>query len=562
MPLSGTPGPALAASLFFLAACGSGGSATSRPSDPADLVVYGRVWTGDSARPWASAVAVRGDRIAAVGDSGDIARLAGPATRVLNNGTGLVTPGFTDSHTHFIDGGIQLASIDLRPATSPEDFIDRIKAYASERKPGEWILGGEWDHERWPGAPLPTRQWIDSVTPDNPVFVDRLDGHMALANTAALRKAGIGRTLRDIPGGVVVRDASGVPTGILKDAAMAPVERVIPDPSAAQRDAALGRAMRYAAERGVTAVCHVSMPWLDLDTYRRAHDSGRLTTRISLYFPLETWHQVADTIARSGRGDDLVWIGGVKGYMDGSLGSRTALFYQPYADDPKTTGVLRTPEESLRTWLGAADSAGLQVAVHAIGERGNGLLLDIYDSLARAHGPRDRRFRVEHAQHLRPADVARFGRGGIIASMQPAHLIDDANWAAKRLGPERIGHSYLFRSLLAEGATLAFGSDWSVAPMDPILGIYAAVTRRSADGKNPGGWVPEQKISVEEALRAYTTGGAYAVFAEGRRGQLKPGYLADLVLLDHDLTRIPPEEIAQVKVVTTVMGGRVVFSGR
>ena len=257
-----------------------------------------------------------------------------------------------------------------------------------------------------------------------------------------------------------------------------------------------------------------------------------------------------------------MWIGGVKGYMDGSLGSRTALFYQPYADDPQTTGVLRTPEDSLRTWIGAADSAGLQVAVHAIGERGNGLLLDIYDSLARAHGPRDRRFRVEHAQHLRPADVARFGRGGIIASMQPAHLIDDANWAAKRLGPERIGHSYLFRSLLAGGATLAFGSDWSVAPMDPILGIYAAVTRRSGDGKNPGGWVPEQKISVEEALRAYTTGGAYAVFAEGRRGQLKPGYLADLVLLDRDLTRIPPEEIAQVKVVTTVMGGRVVFSAR
>ncbi|MFL5516999.1 MAG: amidohydrolase [Gemmatimonadales bacterium] len=561
MPLS-TLRPALAASLLFLIACGTGGSATSSAGDPADLVVYGRVWTGDSARPWAAAVAVRGDRVAAVGDSGDIARLVGPGTRILSNGHGLVTPGFTDSHTHFIDGGIQLASIDLRPATSPADFVSRLKAFASERKPGEWIVGGEWDHERWPGSPLPSRQWVDSVTPDNPVFVYRLDGHMALANSAALREAGLGRGMRDIPGGVVVRDKAGAPTGILKDRAMAPVERVIPEPTGAQRDAALGRAMRYAAERGVTAVCHVSAPWLDLETYRRAHDAGRLTTRVALYFPLETWHRVADTIARAGRGDDLVWIGGVKGYMDGSLGSRTALFYQPYADDAKTTGVLRTPEDSLRSWIGSADSAGLQVAVHAIGERGNGLLLDIYDSLARAHGPRDRRFRVEHAQHLRPADVPRFGRGGIIASMQPAHLIDDANWAAKRLGPARIAHSYVFRSLLAGGAPLAFGSDWSVAPMHPILGIYAAVTRRSADGKNPGGWVPEQKISVEDALRAYTAGGAYAVFAEGRRGRLKPGYLADLVLLDRDLTKIPPEEIAQTKVLTTVMGGRVVFTAR
>jgi predicted amidohydrolase YtcJ len=547
--------------VLLLSACRSSGA--SRPPDdpPADLVVYGRVWTGDSAHPWAGAVAVRGDRIAAVGDSGRIAPLVGPATKVLSSGAGMVTPGFTDSHTHFVDGGIQLASIDLRPASSPADFIRRVQAYASERKPGEWILGGEWDHERWPGAPLPRREWIDSVTPNNPVFVYRLDGHMALANSAALKLAGIGRGTRDIQGGVLVRDA-GTPTGILKDAAMFPVERVIPDPTAVQRDAALDRAMRYAAERGVTATSHVSVPWLDLETYRRAMQAGRLTIRVALYFPLATWRQVADTIARDGRGDDLLWIGGVKGYMDGSLGSGTALFDQPYADDPKTVGVLRTPEDSLRSWIGAADSAGLQVAVHAIGERANRLILDIYDSVARAHGQRDRRFRVEHAQHLRPEDVPRFGRDGIIASMQPAHLIDDANWAGKRLGPERIRHSYVFRSLLDQHAILAFGSDWSVAPMDPILGVYAAVTRRSADGKNPGGWIPEQKISVEEALRAYTTGGAHAVFAEGRRGKLIPGYLADLVLLDRDITRIPPEEIAQTRVRTTIMGGHVVFSAR
>jgi predicted amidohydrolase YtcJ len=400
------------------------------------------------------------------------------------------------------------------------------------------------------------------VTPDNPVFVYRLDGHMGLANSAALRLAGISRGTRDIPGGVLVRDPDGTPTGILKDGAMAPVERVIPDPTPAQRDAALDRAMRHAAERGVTATSHVSVPWLDLEAYRRAERVGRLTTRVALYFPLATWHRVADTIASAGRGDDRLWIGGVKGYMDGSLGSGTALFDAPYADDPKTTGVLRTPEDSLRAWIGAADSAGLQVAVHAIGELANRLLLDIYDSVARAHGPRDRRFRVEHAQHLRPEDVGRFGRGGIIASMQPAHLIDDGNWAGKRLGPARVPHSYVFRSLLDSRATLAFGSDWSVAPMDPIIGIYAAVTRRSADGKHPGGWIPEQKISVEEALRAYTSGGAYAAFAEGRRGRLAAGYLADLALLDRDLTRIPPEEIAQAKVRATVMVGKVVFPAR
>jgi predicted amidohydrolase YtcJ len=552
----------LALLTLLLSACGASGASRPPADPPADLVVYGRVWTGDSAQPWAGAVAVRGDRIVAVGDSGGIARLVGPATKVLSSGAGLVTPGFTDSHTHFIDGGIQLASIDLRPATSPADFIRRIQAYASERKPGEWIVGGEWDHERWPGAPLPRRAWIDSVTPSNPVFVSRLDGHMALANSAALKLAGIGRATRDIPGGVLVRDGAGRPTGILKDAAMVPVERVIPDPSAAQRDAALARAMRYAAERGVTSTSHLSVPWYDLETYRRARQAGRLTIRVALYFPLAGWRQVADTIARSGRGDDQLWIGGVKGYMDGSLGSRTALLEQPYSDDPKTVGVLRTPEDSLRIWIGAADSVGLQVAVHAIGDRANRLLLDIYDSVARAHGPRDRRFRVEHAQHLRPKDVARFGRDGIIASMQPAHLIDDGNWAGKRLGPERIRHSYVFRSLLDQHARLAFGSDWSVAPMDPIIGIYAAVTRRSADGKNPGGWIPEQKISVEEALRAYTSGGAFTVYAEGRRGKLIPGYLADLVLLDRDLTRIPPEEIAQTRVLTTIMGGHVVFSSR
>jgi predicted amidohydrolase YtcJ len=532
-------------------------------SPAATLVVYGRVWTGDSSRPWAEAVAAEGDSIVAVGDSASIARLAGPDTRVLANGTAMVTPGFMDGHLHFIDGGFQLASVDLRPANSPQEFIARLKAFASERRPGEWILGGDWDHERWPGSPLPRREWIDSVTPNNPVFVNRLDGHMGLANSAALRAAGITRRTGDIPGGVIVRDPrTGDPTGILKDGAMGPVERVIPDPTDAQRDAALRRALAFAASKGVTAFAHVSVDPADLGTYLRAKAAGVMTARAALYFPLETWHAVADTIAQLGRGDDWVWIGGVKGFVDGSLGSTTALFYAPYNDDPATSGVLVTPEDSLRAWIGAADSAGLQIAVHAIGDRANGLILDIYDSVARAHGPRDRRFRIEHAQHLRPQDIDRIARLGVVASMQPYHVIDDGRWAEKRIGPERIKTTYAFRSLLDRHAHLAFGSDWTVAPMDPILGIYGAVTRRTLDGKHPEGWVPDQKISVDEALRAYTSGDAYGVFAERTRGRLAPGYKADLVLLDQDLTRIPPEAIERATVRATVVGGRVVYQSK
>lgn len=530
-----------------------------RPA-PAALVVYGRIWTGDSAVPWAAGLAVSADTVVAVGDSAAIARYVGAGTRVLANGAAMVVPGFMDGHLHFTDGGFQLASVDLRPANSSAEFIARLKAYALERRPGEWILGGNWDHERWPGSPLPRREWIDSVTPNNPVFVYRLDGHMGLANSAALRAARLTRATRDIAGGVIVRDRrSKEPTGVLKDMAMGPVERAIPVPTDQQRDAALRRALAYAASKGVTAFAHVSVVPADLGTYLRAKVAGALTARATLYFPLETWRMVADTVKTLGRGDDWVRIGGVKGYVDGSLGSTTALFYAPYADDPSSSGVLVTPEDSLRAWIGAADSAGLQVAVHAIGDRANGLILDIYDSVARAHGPRDRRFRIEHAQHLQPRDIDRIARTGVVASMQPYHVIDDGRWAEKRIGPERIKTTYAFRSLLDRKAHLAFGSDWTVAPIEPLFGIYAAVTRRTLDGKHPRGWVPAEKITVEEALRAYTSGNAYGVFAERTRGRLAAGYKADLVLLDRDLTRIPPEAIERVAVRATVVGGRVVY---
>ena len=537
------------------------GAACAPAAPAADLVVFGKVWTGDSAAPLAQAVATRGDTVVAVGDSATIAKLVGPATRVLANPGGLVVPGFMDDHVHFLDGGFQLASVDLRDAESPEEFTRRLQAFAAERQPGEWITGGDWDHERWPGAPLPRREWIDSVTPNNPVFISRLDGHMGLANSLALKAAGLTRASREIPGGTIVRDARGEPTGVLKDEAMSPVYAVMPAPSEAQVDAALGRAMAHAASKGVTAVASVSAGWAQVAGLQRARSRGTLITRVTLFPALAAWRTVAESVAANGPGDDWLRLAGVKGFVDGSLGSTTALFFEPYSDDPTTSGLMVTPEDSLRRWIGAADSAGLQVVVHAIGERANALLLDLYDSVARAHGPRDRRFRIEHAQHLRPQEVARIASLGVVASMQPYHAADDGRWAGKRLGA-RVGDSYSFRSLLDAKAHLVFGSDWSVAPLDPLLGIHAAVTRRTLDGRNPDGWIPEQKISVEEALRAYTSENAWAVFAEGSRGVLRPGYRADLVLLSQDLLTMPPETLDQVEVVATVAGGRVVHERR
>lgn len=526
---------------------------------PADLIVYGKVWTGDSAQPLVQAVATRGDTIVALGDSASVAKLAGQATTILSNGASLVTPGFMDGHVHFLSGGYQLSSVDLRPADSPQDFVARLKAFVSERQPGEWIVGGDWDHERWPGSPLPRRDWIDSVTPNNPVFLSRLDGHMGVANSLALKAAGIDRNTRSIPGGTIVKDPrTGEPTGVLKDEAMGPVYAVIPEGTPAQDDAAIARAMSFMASKGVTAVAAVSAPWSEIAAVKRAHAAGSQTVRVAFFPSLGDWHRVADTMTADGPGDDWVRVAGVKGFIDGSLGSTTALFFDPYEDEPNTRGLLVTPEDSLRRWIGSADSAGLQVVVHAIGEKANALVLDIYDSVARAHGPRDRRFRIEHAQHMRPVDVARMGSQGVIASMQPYHAIDDGRWAGKRLGA-RVVNSYVFQSMLEKGVHLAFGSDWTVAPIDPLLGIYAAVTRRTLDGKNPGGWIPEQKITVEQALKAYTAGNAFGVFAEGNRGVVRKGYRADLVLLDQDLFTVPPETLESAQVRATIVGGKVVY---
>jgi predicted amidohydrolase YtcJ len=544
------PSPLWWTTLLGLAACS--------PAPTASIIIYGKVWTGDSARPAATAVAIAGDTIAGVGDSASLARLVGPGTQVIR-AAGLVVPGFTDGHTHFTDGGAELGQLELRDAHSTAEFIRRIAAYARTQPKGAWILGGNWDHEWWPGSPLPTRQMIDSVTPDNPVFIDRLDGHMALANSVALRLAHISRDTVAPDGGVMVRDARGEPTGIFKDNAKDLVYRVIPALTPDQEDSAAVRAMRYAASLGVTSVAHVSAVWGDYEAYRRLDAKGLSITRVTVFPALQLWHAVADTIARNGRGDAWVHLQGVKGYMDGSLGSTTALLYGTYLDDPTSHGKQLYPTADLRSWITSADSAGLQVVVHAIGDSANGLLISIYDSVAKLHGPRDRRFRIEHAQHLNFAEIGDIGRNHIIASMQPYHAIDDGRWAWKRLDPARLKGTYAFRALLDSGTVLAFGSDWTVATLDPIWGIYAAVTRRTLDGKFPDGWLPEQKITVDEALRAYTTGDAYALFREHELGSLTTGKLADVAIVDRDLLTMPAESLATARVVTTIAGGKVVF---
>jgi predicted amidohydrolase YtcJ len=539
------------AALVLLLACD-----VSQPSAGVSLaIVNARVWTADSTRPWAEAIAVNGDTIVAVGSSAEVRKLG--AARVVDAKGGMVTPGFIDAHVHFVTGGFRLSSVQLRDAKTPEEFVRRIREFAATVPAGTWITGGDWDHELWGGV-LPERSWIDSVTPDHPVWVNRLDGHMALANSAALEVANVGAWTHDPDGGTIVRGPRLEPTGILKDNAQAFVERVVPEAPPVLQDRALDTAMTYVASNGVTSV-HNMGSWWELAIFERARAAGRLRTRIYAAVPLATWQQLRDTVQARGTGDEWLRIGALKGFVDGSLGSHTAAMLEPFADAPNDRGLFVNTPDDLYTWASGADKAGLHVMIHAIGDRAIRTLLDTYERVTRENGPRDRRFRMEHAQHIAPADMARFGTLGVIASMQPYHAIDDGRWADRVIGPERAKGTYAFRSLLDSGATLAFGSDWFVAPPTPLEGIYAAVTRRTLDDRNPGGWVPEQKISVEEALRAYTIGSARASFEETRKGSLLRGKLADLVLIDQDLTMIAPESIRDARITMTVVGGRVVF---
>jgi predicted amidohydrolase YtcJ len=550
-----------AACLLIVAACSKQPAPVA--AKPGTLaIVNARIWTGDDAQPWAQALVIDGERLTVVGSEED-AHKANPA-QVIDAGGRLIVPGFTDAHTHFREGGFGLASVQLRDARTREEFVARIKAFAATVPAGTWITGGNWDHSLW-GGELPTREWIDAVTRDHPVWINRLDGHMSLANSVALKLAGVTRATKDVAGGAIVRDRRGEPTGVLKDNALGLVDAAVPEPSNEMKDRALLAAMKYVNEQGVTTV-HNMGTWDDLDTFARAAKANALTTRIYAVTPLSQWEKLRDAVAAKtyggadGRGDEWLRAGGLKGFMDGSLGSHTAAFEEPFADAPQDRGLLVNPPQDMYKWISGADKAGLQVMVHAIGDRAIGMLLDIYERVEKEDGARDRRFRVEHTQHLRESDIPRFAQLDVIASMQPYHAIDDGRWAEQVIG-KRIATTYAFRSLLDAKARLAFGSDWFVAPATPLEGIYAAVTRRTLDDKNPDGWVPAQKITVEEALRAYTTGGAYASFDESRKGSLTAGKLADLVLIDRNLFEIPPEQIRGAKALVTLVGGKIVSGG-
>lgn len=550
-------------------------SPTSPPSNkPVTLVITGtRVWTGNPDQPWAEAVAAAGETIVAVGSASEVAPLIGDGTEVVSVAGSMLVPGFIDTHVHFLAGGSSLASVQLRDARTPEEFTNRIADFAKSVAPGEWILNGAWDHKNWRGE-LPRREWIDAVTPENPVWVVRLDGHMGLANSLALELAGVDANSPEIDGGEIVRDPAGNSkgrlTGVLKDNAMRLVFSSVPEPSEARLDRFLQAAMHYVASNGVTTVHDVFADdfdsWTSLATYRRAERDGRLATRIYSVSPLPDWQRLAADVAANGRGSDWLKTGGVKGFMDGSLGSHTAAFLEPFTDAPDDRGFLINTTDDMRSWIQSADAAGLQVMVHAIGDRAIRDLLDIYAEVAgtAATAPAapdsDRRLRMEHAQHIHPDDLGRFAAQGIIASMQPYHAIDDGRWAEAVIGPERARTTYAFESLIASGAHVAFGSDWYVAPATPLEGIYAAVTRRTLDDRNSDGWVPGQKITVEQALRAYTFEGAFASFDEHKKGRIEVGMLADLVLLDRDLTTIEPTMIREAQVLKTVVGGRIVFS--
>jgi len=529
----------------------------------ADLVVInGVVRTVDNNGTVAEAVAVLGNRIVAVGATSEVKTLAGPGTRTIDAAGGLVLPGFNDAHVHFLMGGFQLGEVNLRDAKTPQEFIARLEQFARNIPAGQWITGGEWDHQWWPGASLPVKEWIDAVTPRHPVFLRRMDGHMALANRRALALANVTRATPEVPAGKIVRDEHGEPTGILKDAAMDYVEKVIPKPDFNLKLAAARAASEYAASLGVTSVQDMSAG-ADMGVYQTLLERGKLKTRIYGMTPLAEWERLANTGVHAPFGSDVLRIGGLKAFSDGSLGSSTALFFEPYLHEPDNFGLPgpdMVPEGIMLQRVLAADKAGLQIVVHAIGDRANRQMLDIFKTVAEQNGPRDRRFRIEHAQHLRASEIPRFAGQGVIASMQPYHAIDDGRWCESRLGAERCRDAYPFHSLPESGATLAFGSDWTIAPLDPLTGIHAAVTRRTLDGKNPNGWQPQEKITVAQTVRAYTVGSAYAEFAETVKGSITPGKLADLVILDRDIFTIDPADIVKSRVVCTVMDGKAVFS--
>ncbi len=523
------------------------------------IYINANIWTGDEFNPHAKAIAIKGNKIIYVGN--DHKNYKGTATVIVDLKGKMIVPGFIDNHTHFLNGGYNLAGVQLRYAKNPANFIDILKEFCQKHPDDRWIQGGDWDHENW-GGELPRKEWVDSVTGNHPLFVNRYDGHMAFANSKALQLAGITKETKSPPGGEIVRDKNGEPTGVLKDDAMGLMYKAIPADSDEEMNEYFRAATQYALANGVTQVHDMGSygGWIDLGVYKKAYKENKLPLRIYSFLSIGRWNKLDSICKKDGKGDDMLRWGGLKGFVDGSLGSTTAWFYKPYLDAPNTSGLQITDTSLLRRWVLAADSCGLQVAVHAIGDRANDFILSVYEEASKKNSGKDHRFRIEHAQHLTQQAISQFASLKVIPSMQPYHAIDDGKWAYKRLDDARLKGTYAFKSLLDAKAGLTFGSDWPVAPATPLEGIYAAVTRRTLDDKNPDGWYPEQKITVEQALKCYTANNAYAGFQENKLGILKKDVLADFVVLSENLFKIAPEKIKEVKVLMTVVDGKEVFT--
>lgn len=510
----------------------------------ADLIIRnGVIYTSDDSLPFANSMAVANGRVLRIGNNSFVQEVAGDETQVLDLEGKVVVPGFIDSHVHFISGGLQMMQVGLRGVNEKEEVIRMIKEAVQSTKPGSWILGGGWNNDLW-GGDLPAADWIDDITPNNPVWLSRMDGHMGWANSVALTLAGITNITDSPRGGTIVRTAGGEPTGLLIDSAMVLVASQIPELSVDDRREALRKASNLALKRGVTTVVDMGryfpgvsadLSWEDFsDVYLWTNAMSKMKVRVCLFFPMETWPRLADLINKKGHAlSQWVYFGGVKAFADGSLGSNSALFYEPYQDEPDNHGLQVTEPDALLNMTLESDLSGLQVAIHAIGDRANDLILDLYRSVASTNGMRDRRFRIEHAQHLAPGSPSRFGKEGVVASVQPDHLLDDADTAGKKLGDDRAEkESYLFKSLLDSNALVAFGSDWPVVDIDPLSGIKTAMTRRPPTWKEA--WIPSECISLEDAIKGYTISAARASFIDNDLGSLSIGKLADFVILSTD----------------------------
>ncbi len=523
--------------------------------------INGKIYTVNPQQPIAEAVLIEENKIIKVGSNDEIKLLLDSQTEIIDLKGKLMLPGFIDNHVHFVSGGFYLTGIDLRPAKSTAEFEAILKDYVDKHE-GKWITGGNWDHEAWEVQDLPTKEMIDDFSPSTPIFVDRFDGHMALANSYTLKLAGIDKDTESPEGGLIVKDpATGEPTGILKDNAMSLVYSIIPASSDEEYYEAALSALEHAKKMGVTSVQDITYA-KDLKTYKKLEQEGKLTCRIYTRLPISNYQSLVNDGIKYNSGSDKLKLGSLKGFADGSLGSSTAWFFEPYHQDPSTSGLPMdiVIDGSLKKWALDADKNHLQLSIHAIGDRANSYMLDVFKEIIETNPTWDRRLRIEHAQHVRFEDIKRFAELGVIASVQPYHCIDDGVWAEKRIGPERIKYTYPFRSFIDSGVLLCFGTDWTVAPLNPLLGIYAAVTRRTLDELNPDGWIPEQKISVEEAIKCYTINSAYAAFEEGIKGSIEPGKFADFVVLLEDILTIDPVKIKDVVVEMTVFDGEIIYN--